>query len=194
MEKLKLRAAGGGGGGGGGAVSAEAMSICLFLLITIFLSAAFGIGSETEQQLLHNNKEGLSTKAYTSLSERVKAMFSLSSTTPTPTPTPTPRIWSSSWNKAQSLFNQLQAYFFPPNLDFRGRKEVESDGGAAGEKVKEAMAKSFGKSRATVEDSAKSAAKFAGETLHITADKVKKSFSHPDPHHQTSSDDDQAEL
>ncbi|CAL5361020.1 unnamed protein product [Camellia sinensis] len=186
MEKLKLRAAG--GGGGGGAVSADAMSICLFLLITIFLSAAFGIGSETEQQLLHNNKEGLSTKAYTSLSERVKAMFSLSSTTPppTPTPTPTPRIWSSSWNKAQSLFNQLQP--------FRGRKEVESDGGAAGEKVKEAMAKSFGKSRATVEDSAKSAAKFAGETLHITADKVKKSFSHPDPHHQTSSDDDQAEL
>ncbi|CAL5443614.1 unnamed protein product [Camellia sinensis] len=189
MEKLKLRAAaGGGGGGGGGAISAEAMSICLFLLITIFLSAAFGIGSE--QQLLHNNKEGLSTKAYTSLSERVKAMFSLSSTTPPPTP----RIWSSSWNKAQSLFNQLQAYFFPPNLDFRRRKEVESDGGAAGEKVKEAMAKSFGKSRATVEDSAKSAAKFAGETLHITADKVKKSFSHPDHHHQTSSDDDQAEL
>ncbi|KAL7180649.1 hypothetical protein ACSBR1_043772 [Camellia fascicularis] len=92
------------------------MSICLFLLlITIFLSAAFGIGSESEQQLLHNNKEGLPTKAYTSLSETVKAMymFSLSSTTPPPTP----RIWSSSWNKAQSLFNQLQAYFFPPNLE-----------------------------------------------------------------------------
>ncbi|KAI7985641.1 hypothetical protein LOK49_LG14G02298 [Camellia lanceoleosa] len=190
MEKLKLRASAAAAGGGGGAISAEAMSICLFLLITIFLSAAFGIGSESEQQLLHNNKEGLSTKAYTSLSERVKDMFSLSSTTPPPTP----RIWSSSWNKAQSLFNQLQAYFFPPNLDFRGRKEMESDGGAAGEKVKEAMAKSFGKSRATVEDSAKSAAKFAGETLHTTADKVKKSFSHPDHHHQTSSDDDQAEL
>ncbi|KAI4329457.1 hypothetical protein L6164_021718 [Bauhinia variegata] len=45
------------------------------------------------------------------------------------------------------------ARFFPPNIDFR-----------RGDKA-EALAKSLGNSKATVEDSARSAAKIAGETV-----------------------------
>ncbi|KAM1010778.1 hypothetical protein ACFX2C_046216 [Malus domestica] len=72
--------------------------------------------------------------------------------------------------KAKALFNQVQAYFFPPNLDSRGSMgniEVEpgsgggSDGGA-GEKVKEVVRESYGKGRDKVGDSAESAAKIEG--------------------------------
>lgn len=46
-------------------------------------------------------------------------------------------------------------------------------GGGAGEKVKEAVAKSLGTSKATLEDAAKSAADITGETIH----KVKRTLS-----------------
>ena len=47
----------------------------------------------------------------------------------------------------------------------------------AGEKVKEAIAKSLETSKATVEDAAKSAADIAGETMHKAKEKVKRSLS-----------------
>lgn len=47
----------------------------------------------------------------------------------------------------------------------------------AGDKVKEAVAESLEKTRATVEDSAKTAAKIASETVHKTKEKVKRSLS-----------------
>lgn len=53
----------------------------------------------------------------------------------------------------------------------------EPSGGGAGEKMKDAVSKSFGKSKATVEDTAKSAAEVVGETLQKTKEKVKRSFS-----------------
>ncbi|KDP25056.1 hypothetical protein JCGZ_22591 [Jatropha curcas] len=66
------------------------------------------------------------------------------------------------WDKAKTMISQAQAHLFPsPNLDFRGS---ETDRGA-GEKVKEAVAESLGKTKATVEDSAKSAANIVKRSL-----------------------------
>ncbi|KAJ0075488.1 hypothetical protein Patl1_34945 [Pistacia atlantica] len=53
---------------------------------------------------------------------------------------------------------------------------VKDEAGDGGEKVKGAVAKSIEKSKATVEESAKSAAEIAGKTVQKTKDKVKKSF------------------
>lgn len=55
------------------------------------------------------------------------------------------------------------------------------------DKVKEAVAKSLEKSKSVVEDSAKTAAKIASQTVHNTAEKMKKTLiidsSHSN-HHQ----------
>ncbi|XP_024186216.1 uncharacterized protein LOC112190935 [Rosa chinensis] len=113
--------------------------------------------------------------------------------------TSSPLKVTSYWEKVKSLVRQLHAYFFPPNLDFRGTSSSEEaridqpsspriggdGGGGAGEKVKEAVSKSFGKSKATVEDTAKSAAKAVGETVQKTKEKVKRSFSNREAGHQT---------
>nr|GMC84586.1 uncharacterized protein LOC109227352 [Ipomoea batatas] len=74
---------------------------------------------------------------------------------------------SAYWTKLDSLIQKGRAFFFsPPNLDFRqGTEEApKAMEEGTGEKVKEAVVKSVDKSKATVEDSAKSAAKLAGET------------------------------
>ncbi|KAJ9139566.1 hypothetical protein P3X46_030291 [Hevea brasiliensis] len=82
------------------------------------------------------------------------------------------------WDWAKTIVHRAQAYFFPPNIDFRGSNGAgEQTDMGAGEKVKEAVAESLGKTRATVEDSAKSAAKVASETVHKTKEKVKRSLS-----------------
>ncbi|KAM1113333.1 hypothetical protein ACFX13_046960 [Malus domestica] len=97
-----------------------------------------------------------------SLWEMTKNAFSLYTSCPLRVPT--------YLEKAKTLFNQAQAYFFPPNLDSRGSMgniEVEpgsgggGDGGA-GEKVKEVVRESYGKGRDKVGDSAESAAKIEG--------------------------------
>lgn len=63
-------------------------------------------------------------------------------------------------------------------FSFRGGDEAEANGvaGGAGAKVKEAVTQSLGKSKATVEDSAKTAAKVVGETVKNTKEKVKNSL------------------
>ncbi|XP_050382762.1 uncharacterized protein LOC126799575 [Argentina anserina] len=102
--------------------------------------------------------------------------------------TSSPLKVSSYRDKLKSLTSQLHAYFFPPNLDFRGTTSGDDEarvdqssspggGGGAGEKVKEALSKSFVKSKETVEDTAKSAARAVGETMHETKENVKRSFS-----------------
>ncbi|XP_028755071.1 uncharacterized protein LOC114720924 [Neltuma alba] len=73
----------------------------------------------------------------------------------------------SSWEKVKSVIHDLQMKFSPPNLDFRGAKEAQSDG------MKEAAEKSFHKSKETVKESAKSAAEMIGDAVHKTAQKVK---------------------
>ncbi|KAF8007629.1 hypothetical protein BT93_K1586 [Corymbia citriodora subsp. variegata] len=85
------------------------------------------------------------------------------------------------WEKLAALARQAHAYFFPPNLDFRGGSvDDEKGGGAAkevGEKVREAVAQSVEKAKSAVEDSAKSAAEMADATAHKAAEKVKKTLS-----------------
>lgn len=76
-----------------------------------------------------------------------------------------------------------------------GNIELEpgsSGGDGAGGKVTEVVGKSFGKSKETVEDSAKSAAKIVGERVQKTKEKVKRSFSGSDKN--TESKEAQSEL
>nr|GMC82446.1 uncharacterized protein LOC109227352 [Ipomoea batatas] len=92
--------------------------------------------------------------------ETAMAMFSLPTTFPDT---------SAYWTKLDSLIQQGRAFFFssPPNLDFRQGTDEDAPKAmeeGTGEKVKEAVVKSVDKSKATIEDSAKSAAKVAGET------------------------------
>ncbi|XP_050224129.1 uncharacterized protein LOC126673859 [Mercurialis annua] len=87
------------------------------------------------------------------------------------------------WDRVKTMIHRVESHFHPPNLDFRGGGE---DGG---EKVKEAVAESLGKTKATMEDSAKSAAKLATETLHKAKDNLKTKLSHHAPE-----DSDQNEL
>ncbi|KAK2432236.1 hypothetical protein QL285_017650 [Trifolium repens] len=73
------------------------------------------------------------------------------------------------WHMAKTIVNHTYAYFFPPNIDFRrgdeGELAMAADSNGAGEKVKEALAKSIGTSKATLEDAAKSAAEKVKRTL-----------------------------
>ncbi|XP_057421180.1 uncharacterized protein LOC130715144 [Lotus japonicus] len=73
----------------------------------------------------------------------------------------------SSWEKIKTVIHDLQMQFSPPNLDFRGGGETEHD-------VKEAVGKSFDRSKETVEETAKSAANVVGEAIHKTTEKVKE--------------------
>ncbi|VFQ65557.1 unnamed protein product [Cuscuta campestris] len=114
--------------------------------------------------------------------EAAMALFSL--------PTAFPRA-PSYWLKLSSFFKQGMGFFFTaPDLDFRGNGGVPKgaeEEGTAGEKVKEAVVKS----KAAMEDSAKSAAKLAGEVVDMAAKNLKMTLS------RTSSqqdDDDDDEL
>ncbi|KAM4113312.1 hypothetical protein ACJW30_05G210900 [Castanea mollissima] len=133
-------------------------SIFIFFIFTTFL---FTVG-DGDQQNLKGHKRLLSFPA-----ERLRSMFSFPKTTST-----------SYWEKVKTLINQAHAYFFPPNIDFRGGYEAEANeaAGSAGVKVKEAVTQSLGKIKATVEDSAKTAAKVVGETVKNTKEKVKNSL------------------
>ncbi|XP_052175696.1 uncharacterized protein LOC127790297 [Diospyros lotus] len=140
----------------------KAVLIHLFcLLLLIFLSSAFGDDGEQGRRRTKNpNVEEVLQKRPPSLLEMLlnPAKF---------TTAPPAAADASFRDKVKALANLLQAYLFPPNLDFRGSDEVEeTSSGSRGEKVKEAVAKSLGKTRAAVEDSARSAAKLAGDSLH----------------------------
>ncbi|PKI33440.1 hypothetical protein CRG98_046171 [Punica granatum] len=73
-----------------------------------------------------------------------------------------------SWHKIKTLLNKVQLRLSPPDLDFRG----SSDKANAVQEMKEAVEKSFGSSKSTVEGSARSAAK----AVQKTAEKVKESM------------------
>ncbi|XP_010531935.1 PREDICTED: uncharacterized protein LOC104808101 isoform X2 [Tarenaya hassleriana] len=76
------------------------------------------------------------------------------------------------WAKLAETLGRGHSYFFPPKIDFSGKGEATGGGGSstAGEKVKEAAAKSFEKSKETVDEAARS-----------TAETVKKIFSGEEP-------------
>ncbi|KAL5561349.1 hypothetical protein UlMin_031096 [Ulmus minor] len=133
------------------------------ILLLCMLIVAFPFIAGDEEQRRVDDQENRAIKP--SLTNTIKTLLSTS---------PSPR---GTWDKAKTLMKQAQAYFSRPNLNFRGGDEGEarsSDGGA-GEKLKEAATKSFEKSKANVEDSAKSAGNMAGETAQKIKEKVKKS-------------------
>ncbi|XP_015078704.1 uncharacterized protein LOC107022622 [Solanum pennellii] len=155
-----------------------------FLLLLFTISLHYSIGSagdrqeEEEQQI---QEQQLHIKSKTPIIETVKKMFSF--------PTSFPQTSANYWSRFESLIKQGKAYFSPPTLDFRDSQEAQAraEGGAApGEKVKEAVLKSLDKSKAALEESAKSAAKLAGEAVHKTTNKMKRTFSFGDrdPGHQ----------
>ncbi|WJX47661.1 hypothetical protein P8452_34325 [Trifolium repens] len=75
----------------------------------------------------------------------------------------------SSWDKIKTVIHDLQMQFSPPSLDFRGVGNADHDG------VKEAVGKSFDKSKESVEETAKTAAELVGDAIHKTTEKVKDS-------------------
>ncbi|KAK4719085.1 hypothetical protein R3W88_017423 [Solanum pinnatisectum] len=157
----------------------------LFLLLLLFtISFHYTIGSagdgqEEEEQQIQEQQHHMKSK--TPIIETVKKMFSF--------PTSFPQTSANYWSRFESLIKQGKAYFSPPTLDFRDSQEAQAraEGGAApGEKVKEAVLKSLDKSKAALEESAKSAAKLAGEAVQKTTNKMKRTFSFGDrdPGHQ----------
>ncbi|XP_061343952.1 uncharacterized protein LOC133289930 [Gastrolobium bilobum] len=77
----------------------------------------------------------------------------------------------SSWEKIKTVIHDLQMQFSPPNLE--GGGEAGHDGAKG--TMKEAVGESFHRSKETVEESAKSAAKVVGEAFHKTTEKMKDS-------------------
>ncbi|XP_057454004.1 uncharacterized protein LOC130745659 isoform X2 [Lotus japonicus] len=80
------------------------------------------------------------------------------------------------WGVLKALVAQAYARVFPPNIE-RGEEPEAMANNGAGEKVKEALAKSLGTSKATLEDTAKSAADIAGDTMQKAKEKLKRSSS-----------------
>ncbi|CAL9009440.1 unnamed protein product [Prunus brigantina] len=155
-------------------------SAVLLILCTILLLVAtnFGSADEGEQQCKVEESRNDDAPEKPSLWKMTRNAF--------PPYTSSPLRIRSYLEKAKALLNQGQAYIFPPSLDFRGSgnniyfgEEAGSreGGGGAGEKVREVVGNSFGKSKETVDSSAKSAAKLVGETVQKTKEKVKRSFS-----------------
>uniref|UniRef100_A0A6N2LCB7 Uncharacterized protein n=1 Tax=Salix viminalis TaxID=40686 RepID=A0A6N2LCB7_SALVM len=115
------------------------------------------------------------------------SLFAFSANSPATTSAVT---GSSFWEKEITMFSRVQASIFPPHLEwfnlssslqcwdcsFRWSDEAVGRGGGTGtgEKMKEGAAKSVEKGKAAVEDSARSAAKVASETVQ----KIKEKRSH----------------
>ncbi|KAJ6892793.1 hypothetical protein NC651_025901 [Populus alba x Populus x berolinensis] len=104
------------------------------------------------------------------------SLFALSANSPATTGAST---GTSFWENFKTMFNQAQASIFPPNLDFRRSDEAVGHGGGTGtgEKMKEGAAKSVEQGKATVENSARTAARVASETVQNMKEKVKRTLS-----------------
>ncbi|KAF7846708.1 hypothetical protein BT93_L3893 [Corymbia citriodora subsp. variegata] len=94
-----------------------------------------------------------------------------------------------SWIKIKTIMNNMQLQFFPPDLDFRSRDAaIVDDQNNAGSKVRHAAKKSFGTSKVTVEETAKSVAEVVGKAVRKTAEKVKESKSDEDEGEESKSE------
>ncbi|KAM3308306.1 hypothetical protein P3S67_010050 [Capsicum chacoense] len=148
--------------------------LLLFIIISFhYTVGSVGDGQAEEEQL---QEQQLHMKSRTPIIETVKRLFS------------SPQTSTNYWNKFESLVRQGKAYFYPPTLDFRDSQEARAreERVATGEKVKEAVLKSLDKSKAALEESAKSAARLAGDAVQKTTAKMKRTFSFGDrdPEHQ----------
>ncbi|KAF8053126.1 hypothetical protein N665_1462s0011 [Sinapis alba] len=79
------------------------------------------------------------------------------------------------WSKLKESLGRGHSYFFPPNIDFRGKDDAVKMG--AGEKVKEAVTRSFEHSKDTMEEAARSAAEVACDAAEVVKEKMKRSVS-----------------
>ncbi|KAJ6892788.1 hypothetical protein NC651_025868 [Populus alba x Populus x berolinensis] len=100
------------------------------------------------------------------------SLFALSANSPATTGAST---GTSFWENFKTMFNQAQASIFPPNLDFRRSDEAVGHGGGTGtgEKMKEGAAKSVEQGKATVENSARTAARIVYDAVHMLDDEMK---------------------
>lgn len=143
-----------------------ASGVILVLLVLVFLSNVNGDSVNDEDQ---------SKKSALWVWQRLRSAYSMYSSV-------FPTSIGQYWHMVKAIVNHTYAYFFPPNIDFRRGDEGQAvvDNNGAGDKVKEALAKSLGTSKATLEDAAKSAADMAGETIEKAKVKVKRSLSDDD--------------
>ncbi|KAL2493045.1 Uncharacterized protein Adt_28673 [Abeliophyllum distichum] len=134
-----------------------------FLFITFFfflhhrtatVSAVVEGGDEKAEECIRVEERKLP------IIDAVKRMFSLPTTLSRPS----------------NYLTRVLNYFPPPNLDFRGADEERTSEKGKTEKMKEAVVKSADKSTATVDDYAKSTAKFAEEAVEKTVKKVKRTL------------------
>ncbi|XP_022740731.1 uncharacterized protein LOC111292556 [Durio zibethinus] len=89
-----------------------------------------------------------------------------------------------SWEKIKTIIHDFHLQFIPPNLDFRGTGTAKARvSESVGEDMKGAVKKNIGTSKLSVEETAKSAAEFAGEAAHRTAEKVKEIVSNKEESH-----------
>ncbi|XP_008227974.1 PREDICTED: uncharacterized protein LOC103327421 isoform X2 [Prunus mume] len=152
-------------------------SAVLLILCTILVLVTTGFGSadEGEQQYKVEESRNDDAPEKPSLWKMTRNAF--------PPYTSSPLGIRSYLEKAKALLNQGQAFIFPPSLEgsgnniYFGEEAGSRGGGGAGEKVREVVGNSFGKSTETVDSSAKTAAKLVGETVQKTKEKVKRSFS-----------------
>ncbi|XP_020415962.1 uncharacterized protein LOC18782589 isoform X2 [Prunus persica] len=154
-------------------------SAVLLILCTILLLVTTNLGSADEGEQQHKVVEESrndDAPEKPSLWKMTRNAF--------PPYTSSPLRIQSYLEKAKALLNQGQAYIFPPSLEGSGNNIYVGEeagsrgrGGGAGEKVREVVGNSFGKSKETVDSSAKSAAKLVGETVQKTKEKVQRSFS-----------------
>ncbi|KFK43886.1 hypothetical protein AALP_AA1G186700 [Arabis alpina] len=78
------------------------------------------------------------------------------------------------WAKLKETLGRGHSRFFPPNIDFRGKDDPAM---GTGEKMKEAVTRSFGHSKDTVEEAARSAAEVACDAAEAVKERVKRSVS-----------------
>ncbi|RHN58255.1 hypothetical protein MtrunA17_Chr4g0000401 [Medicago truncatula] len=134
-----------------------ASGVVLVLLVLVFLS--FSIANVNGDSV---NDEDQSKKSAFWVWQRLRSAYSMYSSV-------FPTSIGQYWHMVKAIVNHTYTYFFPPNIERGEEGEAVVDNNGAGDKVKEALAKSLGTSKATLEDAAKSA-----------ADKVKRSLSDDD--------------
>ncbi|KAL3728836.1 hypothetical protein ACJRO7_033423 [Eucalyptus globulus] len=94
-----------------------------------------------------------------------------------------------SWIKIKTIMNNMQLQFFPPDLDFRSRDHAIVDNqNNVGSKVEHAVKKSFGTSKVTVEETAKSTDEVVGKAVRKTVEKVKESMFDEDEGEESKSE------
>ncbi|KAL3618131.1 hypothetical protein CASFOL_038452 [Castilleja foliolosa] len=97
--------------------------------------------------------------------DAAKALFSL------------PTAYDCWIQKVRALFFRIGNPYFPPPTSFGGREDERTGKQGTTDKFKEAAVKSLDKSKATVEDSAKAAARLAEEAVDKTVKKLKRTLS-----------------